>query len=427
MLRNKQILLALGDGLSLVLAFTAMTLLRFDLYANKELIAVQSEIFAGLFILWIVVFFIFDLYNIRRSNPNPRTVGLLSLAIGTATLLSALLFYLFPNSFGVAPKSNLVLVGVFSLIIVIGWRRLAYRLFAKTMAYTITTIGTSAALQELINEIQHHPEIGTVIEQQPTLTDQTVVAPQTTLVITEESNPSLLLTIAQKNGREIVSPQQAYEVLFAKIPVTVLTDQQAVQLLGRPQFIGYAVVVRVVEVILATLLLILTSPVLLCAAIAIYLEDRGSIIYKQSRVGKNGIPFMIYKLRSMRSDAEKHGAQWATSNDTRITRVGAFLRKTHIDEILQMVNIIRGELALIGPRPERPEFVTELEKTIPYYNLRHIIRPGFTGWAQIKFRYARTADESREKFAYDLYYIKNRQPLLDIGIVLKTVQIIFTH
>jgi lipopolysaccharide/colanic/teichoic acid biosynthesis glycosyltransferase len=129
----------------------------------------------------------------------------------------------------------------------------------------------------------------------------------------------------------------------------------------------------------------------------------------------------------MRKDAEKDGAQWAAHNDSRVTRVGAILRKTHIDEIPQLWNIIKGDLALVGPRPERPEFVEKLKQEIPYYFLRHIVKPGFTGWAQIKYRYARTVDDSREKFEYDLYYIKNRSLLLDLGIVVKTVQIIFTH
>jgi lipopolysaccharide/colanic/teichoic acid biosynthesis glycosyltransferase len=129
----------------------------------------------------------------------------------------------------------------------------------------------------------------------------------------------------------------------------------------------------------------------------------------------------------MRTDAETHGAAWADKQDSRITRIGRVLRATHLDEVPQMYNIIKGDLALIGPRAERPEFVATLEQHIPYYYLRHTIKPGFTGWAQIKYRYARSIDDSREKFEYDLYYLKNKSPLLDIGIILKTLQIMFTH
>jgi len=129
----------------------------------------------------------------------------------------------------------------------------------------------------------------------------------------------------------------------------------------------------------------------------------------------------------MRTDAEKGGAQWADKEDSRVTRFGKFLRKSHLDEIPQMINVFMGDMSVIGPRPERPEFVETLEREIPLYDLRHIIKPGFTGWAQVRFRYARTVSESREKFEYDLYYIKNKSFILDAGILLKTIQIIVTH
>jgi lipopolysaccharide/colanic/teichoic acid biosynthesis glycosyltransferase len=171
---------------------------------------------------------------------------------------------------------------------------------------------------------------------------------------------------------------------------------------------------------------------MLIGAVAKWAEDGGPIFIKQHRVGKHGKLFTIYKLRSMQAlnkdgSAETNGAVWATAKDPRITPVGHILRTTHLDEVPQMYNIIKGDLALIGPRAERPEFVAELEQQIPYYYLRHTIKPGFTGWAQIKYRYARSIQDSREKFEYDLYYLKNKSPLLDIGIVLKTLQIIFTH
>ena len=130
----------------------------------------------------------------------------------------------------------------------------------------------------------------------------------------------------------------------------------------------------------------------------------------------------------MKTNAEEGGAKWSSgANDARVTTVGKLLRKTHIDEIPQMINILKGDIALVGPRPERPEFVEVLEKEIPYYSFRHIIKPGFTGWAQIKYRYANTTESSREKFEYDLYYIKNRNIFIDIGIIIRTIQIIFTH
>lgn len=148
--------------------------------------------------------------------------------------------------------------------------------------------------------------------------------------------------------------------------------------------------------------------------------NRGPIFYKQVRVGKNGQHYLIYKLRTMVKDAEKKGAQWATKNDTRITKFGSVLRKTRLDEVPQFINVFKGDMSFIGPRPERPHFVEELEKQIPFYEIRHVIKPGVTGWAQVNAKYASSAEDTLEKLQFDLYYIKNRNVFLDLRIILKT-------
>jgi sugar transferase (PEP-CTERM system associated) len=179
---------------------------------------------------------------------------------------------------------------------------------------------------------------------------------------------------------------------------------------------------------LATIVLLLTWPIMLLTALLIYLDDGhrtgGSVFYAQERVGLDGIPFKIYKFRSMRPDAEKEGAQWATKNDRRTTRIGAFIRKYRIDELPQLINIYRGEMGFVGPRPERPEFVLELVKSIPYYNQRHNVKPGLTGWAQLKYPYGSTMEDALEKLKYDLYYVKHRSILLDMFILIRTVEIV---
>jgi sugar transferase (PEP-CTERM system associated) len=179
---------------------------------------------------------------------------------------------------------------------------------------------------------------------------------------------------------------------------------------------------------LATIVLLLTWPIMMLTALLIYLDDGyrtgGSVFYAQERVGLDGIPFKIYKFRSMRPDAEKEGAQWATKNDCRTTRIGAFIRKYRIDELPQLINIYRGEMGFVGPRPERPEFVMELVKRIPYYNQRHNVKPGLTGWAQLKYPYGSTMEDALEKLKYDLYYVKHRSILLDLFILIRTVEIV---
>jgi lipopolysaccharide/colanic/teichoic acid biosynthesis glycosyltransferase len=165
---------------------------------------------------------------------------------------------------------------------------------------------------------------------------------------------------------------------------------------------------------------------MLCAAVAIRIEDgwRAPVLYRQRRVGRFGETFDVLKFRSMSVDAEKGGAVWAAKNDPRVTRVGAVMRKTRIDELPQLVNVLRGDMSFVGPRPERPEFVAQLEQTIPYYRERHTVKPGITGWAQLCYPYGSTEKDALEKLQYDLYYVKNRSLLFDLAILVQTVEVV---
>ena len=184
---------------------------------------------------------------------------------------------------------------------------------------------------------------------------------------------------------------------------------------------------RAVDLLASIPLLVISWPIMLLIAVAIKLEDGVSVpvLYRQCRVGKRGRPFEVLKFRSMSTDAEADGkAKWATKNDSRITRVGSFLRKARLDELPQVFNVLRGQMSLVGPRPERPEFVEELKKTIPYYDERHSVKPGVTGWAQLKYSYGASEEDAIEKLQFDLYYIKNQSFMLDVMIILQTVEVI---
>ena len=184
---------------------------------------------------------------------------------------------------------------------------------------------------------------------------------------------------------------------------------------------------RVFDIVSASLLCLLASPVMLLAAIAIKLESRGPVLYRQERVSLNGRPFSIAKFRSMRADAEKDGKpQWAAANDNRVTRVGQFIRRVRIDELPQLFNVLCGDMSLVGPRPERPFFVEQLTQDIPFYALRHSVKPGVTGWAQVRYHYGSTVEDSLEKLQYDLYYVKNHTLFLDLMVLLETVGVVLT-
>lgn len=422
MINQRVFTLLIGDILALVLSFALMLTFRFNTVAEEAYIGTHIKVFGLLFIVWILIFFIFDLYNIRRVHINPRTIGLLFSAMVVNIFISILYFYIFPDT-SIAPKTNLAIIAGGSFLFLVIWRRVFFILFTKQFTRQISLIGKDALLEDLKVEISKHPQLG-FINYCADCIPETI--PNTNIIITNE-NPKNILILSRNVNAQILSLSNAYENLFGKIHLSLMNEEKALNYLSKEENIGLHFLYRIIESTIALSVLLITSPILLISMIAILIEDGLPIFYTQKRVGKNGKIFSVYKLRTMKKDAEKQGAVWAIQNDNRITRLGKILRKTHIDEIPQMINIIKGDIALVGPRPERPEFVSELEVSIPYYFLRHSIRPGFTGWAQIKYRYARTIDDSKEKFEYDLYYIKNKNPLLDIGIVLKTIQIIFTH
>jgi sugar transferase (PEP-CTERM system associated) len=183
---------------------------------------------------------------------------------------------------------------------------------------------------------------------------------------------------------------------------------------------------RAFDVVASLMLLLLALPLMLLAMAGIKLEEgmKAPLFYRQQRVGFHGRVFDVLKFRSMRVDAEKFGAQYATKNDPRVTRIGSFMRKTRIDELPQLLNVLRGEMSFVGPRPERPEFVGELEQRIPYYRERHTVKPGITGWAQLCYPYGSSEKDTIEKLQYDLYYVKNRSLLFDLAILVQTVEVV---
>jgi exopolysaccharide biosynthesis polyprenyl glycosylphosphotransferase len=182
---------------------------------------------------------------------------------------------------------------------------------------------------------------------------------------------------------------------------------------------------RVVDFVVAVVGLAILIPLFCVLAFLIKIDSPGPVFYRQMRVGLRGRPYMIWKFRSMRQDAEKSGARWASAQDPRVSRVGKWLRKWRLDELPQLINVLKGEMSLVGPRPERPVFVQELRNSIPYYDLRHTVRPGITGWAQTCFRYGASREDSHIKLQYDLFYVKNLSLWLDFKIIIHTTKVMF--
>jgi sugar transferase (PEP-CTERM system associated) len=216
-----------------------------------------------------------------------------------------------------------------------------------------------------------------------------------------------------------------YERTRSEVPLESLKASWLIYGKGFVQSPMRAAVKRAFDLLTSSILLILASPVMLLTMLAIRLDSPGPVIYKQERVGRGGRTFMCLKFRSMRTDAEKDGvARWAVKNDTRITRIGAFIRKTRIDELPQLFSVLRGEMSMVGPRPERPSFVAQLREQIPFYDVRHSIKPGVTGWAQVRYSYGATLDDARRKHQFDLYYVKNNSLWLDFLVLIETVSVV---
>ena len=251
-------------------------------------------------------------------------------------------------------------------------------------------------------------------------------------VLIDTTQPKLSAEISQelinmqRRGIFIYSLADFCEQFWQKIPPSYIHDDWFTSASGF-SILHNQINVKLkqaVDSLAAAVLLIVTLPLTLLTAIAIKLDSPGSIFYSQIRTGLNGKKFTIYKFRSMCQNAEQMGVQWTAEKDPRITRIGLWLRKTRIDELPQLWNILKGEMSLIGPRPERPEFDVQLRQAIPYYDVRYLVKPGITGWAQVRYPYGASVEDAYQKVAYDLYYIKNYSLWLDVAIALKTVRVV---
>jgi len=228
------------------------------------------------------------------------------------------------------------------------------------------------------------------------------------------------------SGVEVVEEPRVHEEIAGKIPVEDLRPSWLIFSDGFSQGRVRDLTKRMFDVTIAVIGLVLSAPIALAVALAVRLESPGPILFRQTRVGAAGREFTIFKFRSMREDAEAAGKpQWAAKNDSRVTRIGGFLRQSRLDEIPQMWNVLQGTMSFVGPRPERPFFVDQLRETIPFYDQRHAVKPGITGWAQVRFRYGSDESDQTEKLRYDMYYIKHYSVLFDLRILFETVRVVF--
>lgn len=428
-LRIQKYILLIGDIVLLYGALALTLFVRAWGQWDAEMFTSHLMPFSVLFAGWIVLFYVTDLYNLALP-PNPKFVSRFGVILGVAFTIGIIYFYLIPFS-DIAPKTNLLIHTAFFGGMSVLWRSFFFSKALRKSSWRIGLVGDGQEVAELQQLIESHKHVGIgcvplkSVEHLPFHIEKNRLH---VVVLSQQVLSDISLTQKLYNclplGVTFVDYARAYELFAKRIPLSAIDQTWFLKNIQERDTSFYLHMKRLFDVVAALIILFLTLPLWPIIILAVKLGDGGPVLYTQTRVGKGGKPFSIIKFRTMRIDAEKNGPRWASKNDSRVTKTGAILRATHLDELPQMFNILKGDISLVGPRPERPEFVSKLEQEIDHYHVRHFIKPGFTGWAQVYFRYARSVMDSREKFEYDLYYIKNRSLVLDLLIALKTARLV---
>src|SRR3989344_3412404 len=452
----KKFLLFISD---LAVLFGSLLLTLYLRYGQtfSEKLEFHLAPFSLIFAVWLIVFYIANLYEPATLRNNIHFYSALLQAIIISSVVSLTLFYLVPL-FKIAPKTNFAIFAAIFTGLEFSARFGFNRIFEKKFKKTVLIVGLNRQAFELAQFIKNNPQLGYELKCVVDLTPNQPDDPPTggeeefkkfgiiqgldnlekqikeekidAIVISPEAyqNPETINIFYKSLEQKISFFNLAsfYERLTGKVPLGAINQIWFLENLSEGKKRGYEIAKRFFDTVFAVIIGIVSLIFYPLIALVIKISSPGPIFYRQRRFGQAGKTFEIVKFRTMRRDAEKEtGAVWAAENDPRITKVGNILRKTRLDEIPQVWNILKGEMSFVGPRAERPEFHNKLQKDVPFYEERYLIKPGLTGWAQINFHYGSSVSDAAEKLKYDLYYIKNRTLLLDLGIILKTIRIAF--
>jgi sugar transferase (PEP-CTERM system associated) len=401
------------------------------------------------FPLYPIALYIFGLYEVERKYQSTQSLLRLTMAGVLVGFALALFSFFIPDL-----RSGPGLLGfqmLLAFVFLTGWR-MAYGYYAlaangKTGTLVIGAGESAMGAYRLLKSCNSPYEVKGFIDDDPELQGKVMGSPAVVgtsdklieiaealglrsaiLAVDRPHTPRFIRTIleARLAGMEILELPNLYERFSGRVPVQLVEDQWLLYSDGFHLLSGEYIqkMKRIGDFAISGLLLLLSFPLMLVTALAIRLDSPGPVFYRQDRVGRGGKIFRVFKFRSMTLDAETLGAQWALKRDPRVTRVGRWIRLFRIDELPQIWNVFMGDMSLIGPRPERPQFVKDLEAFIPYYSARHSVRPGITGWAQVNYPYGASIEDARRKLEYDLYYVKNMSLLLDLKIIFRTVGVV---
>jgi exopolysaccharide biosynthesis polyprenyl glycosylphosphotransferase len=436
--KHKSHIVFLGD-ICIFFSSLALTIyIRYGYDLFKTNFDFHLHPFSILLLLWVFVFYAADLYSYTSWRTSYQNIRKFIIAFCINFFISTSMFYAFGNFFELTPKLNLVIFSGIFFIFDAVWRFSISRLLSsKNNKKTVAVFTTYPLVGEIISHCNKHKELGYTIKILTNLDELKKITSKDKVIILIDSsylkNPDVSRVLYEMLAEhiEIKTLTEFYEEVLGRIPLSEVKEEWFIQEIKSDKSI-YESIKRGFDVTFAIVFIIAFSPLFIIFFILIPITSTGPAIYKQKRVGRDDKIFTIYKFRNMYSEIEKNpdssGATpiWWQNDDSRVTPLGKFLRKTHFDELPQLFNILKGDMSVVGPRPERPEFVEILKKDIPHYFMRQTVTPGLTGWAQIMFRYASTVNEQLEKFKFDLYYIKNRTTFLDLAVIIKTIRLIFS-
>ena len=440
----RTLVLLAGEAMIVWLSFVMGTMLQ-----NREdswlLLNVENGYVKILAVTCVVLLFShwFDLYDSSNLGAKWDQIFRLLLVLGCVALALSAVGFVYP---GILPGNGSALAGLIILTFtLLGWRG-AYFWMVKQpfLRERVYILGTGDRAQRLVRGLRERSTLGIEVvgwtgDVAGELTRDTVASHL--MGVAKEKKGVHRVIVAMPNRRGTLPVEELLDLRLGGVKVEEATSWLE-KITGRieveqlyPSWLIFAdgfrfssvfrMVRRMVNFAIALTGLILALPLLPLIVLAVRLDSSGPVLYRQQRVGRRGVVFYCYKFRTMRVDAEADtGATWATDDDPRITRVGKFLRSSRLDEIPQLWCVLKGDMHFVGPRPERPEFVEWLSKEIPYYGVRHVVRPGITGWAQVQYKYGNTLEDAREKLQYDLFYIKNASLGLDLLIMFQTIKIV---
>lgn len=437
----KKFTILIGDIAILYFSLYLTLLIRYREIPDAQIWNQHFTPFSIAFVGWIMIFYISNLYNLHLAVNTTRVLQLTMKANLIAALLSAFFFYVNPK-INIAPKTNLIIFLIISFALVVIWRRVFnWLLYSYSPKQNVAVIGYNEQVKELIGIFNEKPHLGyninlifsenqldtdeiEVINNLDNLQEKIINKKISTIIIgsnihaSDEMRSALFACLPLKIN--FVSLPNFYETITGKVPIEAINKMWFLENLNEANKGFFNFAKRTYDIILAILILVLSLIFWLPIAIIIKLESRGPILFKMKRLGQHGKEFSMLKFRTMREDGNNR--TMTIANDPRVTHFGKIMRKTRIDEIPQVINILKGEMSFVGPRPERPDLAKNLEQKIPFFHERMLVKPGVTGSDQISGEYHSPSEEDTlKKLQYDLFYIKNRSIYLDLSIILKTI------